>query len=162
MIWADTKTKEGHTHPASKDEHTVDLATGAIVVVTVQSANTGDSLSLPATLEQTQPSLVDMREPQVRPRSVDDKSNHRDETLKYCDEKNIWTYVSEPRRLRKWKGQAQKKRARANHRGVNGKRGEALWRRRAEPGREALALQLRREAAEAALKKSRQDLLAAA
>lgn len=53
-----TKIKDGRTHPAYKDEHAVDLDTGTIIAVTVQEAGTGDTQSLPVTLQQAQTNLV--------------------------------------------------------------------------------------------------------
>ena len=47
-----TKMKDGRTHLAYKDEHAVDLDTGAILAVTVQEADTGDTTSLPVTLRR--------------------------------------------------------------------------------------------------------------
>ena len=41
-----TKMKDGRTHLAHKAEHTVDLVTGAVVGVTVQGADTGDTASM--------------------------------------------------------------------------------------------------------------------
>ena len=38
-----TKMKDGRTHLAHKAEHAVDLETGAVVAVTVQDANEGDT-----------------------------------------------------------------------------------------------------------------------
>ena len=42
--------KDGRTHLAHKAEHAVDLDTGAIVGVTVQPANAGDTTTLVETL----------------------------------------------------------------------------------------------------------------
>jgi transposase len=41
-----TKTKDGRTHLAHKAEHAVDLDTGALLAVTVQGADVGDTTSL--------------------------------------------------------------------------------------------------------------------
>ena len=50
------KMKDGRTHRAHKAEHAVDLQTGAIVAVTVQEADQGDTttmqITLPEALEQ--------------------------------------------------------------------------------------------------------------
>jgi len=43
------KMKDGRTHLAHKAEHVVDLDTGALVAVTVQGADVGDTTSLVAT-----------------------------------------------------------------------------------------------------------------
>lgn len=45
-----TKMKDGRTHLAHKAEHAVDLETGAIVAVTVQDANDGDTTTMQETL----------------------------------------------------------------------------------------------------------------
>ncbi len=45
-----TKMKDGRTHLAHKAEHAVDLETGAVVAVTVQDADDGDTTTSIATL----------------------------------------------------------------------------------------------------------------
>jgi transposase len=45
-----TKIKDGHTHLAHKAEHAVDLDTGAVVAVTVQGADQGDTTTCIDTL----------------------------------------------------------------------------------------------------------------
>ena len=45
-----TKMKDGRTHLAHKAEHAVDLDTGAIVGVTVQGADQGDTTTIAETL----------------------------------------------------------------------------------------------------------------
>ncbi len=45
-----TKMKDGRTHLAHKAEHAVDLDTGAIVAVTVQDADDGDTSTMVETL----------------------------------------------------------------------------------------------------------------
>src|SRR5258708_19180358 len=47
-----TKMKDGRTHLAYKAEHAVDLETGAVVAVTVQPGDRGDTASMPSTLTQ--------------------------------------------------------------------------------------------------------------
>ena len=47
-----TKMKDGRTHLAHKAEHAVDLQTGAIVGVTVQGADQGDTTTIEATLPE--------------------------------------------------------------------------------------------------------------
>ena len=53
-----TKMKDGRTHVAHKAEHAVDLETGAIVGVTVQGADQGDT----TTIETTLPEAVEQLE----------------------------------------------------------------------------------------------------
>ncbi len=52
-----TKMKDGRTHLAHKAEHAVDMETGAVVAVTVQPADRGDTESLENTLEKAADSL---------------------------------------------------------------------------------------------------------
>ena len=47
-----TKMKDGRTHLAHKAEHAVDLDTGAVVAVTLQGADLGDTVTLDATLSE--------------------------------------------------------------------------------------------------------------
>src|ERR1700738_1524516 len=46
------KMKDGRTHLAHKAEHAVDLDTGAIVAVTLQGADQGDTTTLDVTLSE--------------------------------------------------------------------------------------------------------------
>ena len=52
-----TKLKDGRTHLAHKDEHAVDMDTGAVLAVTVQPADRDDRRSLPKTLDEAQDNL---------------------------------------------------------------------------------------------------------
>jgi transposase len=45
-----TKMKDGRTHLAHKAEHAVDMETGAVVAVTLQPANAGDTYTVHETL----------------------------------------------------------------------------------------------------------------
>jgi hypothetical protein len=56
--------KDGRTHLAHKAEHMVDLETGAIVAVTVQTMDGGDSASSKATLEEALDVIADVMEDQ--------------------------------------------------------------------------------------------------
>src|SRR5256712_1046117 len=47
-----TKMNDGRTHLAHKAEHAVDLDTGAIVGITVQGADEGDTTTIPTTLPE--------------------------------------------------------------------------------------------------------------
>ncbi len=47
-----TKMKDGRTHLAHKAEHAIDLETGAIVGITVQGANEGDTMTIQQTLPE--------------------------------------------------------------------------------------------------------------
>ena len=139
-----TKMKDGRTHMAYKAEQGVDLATGAVVGVTVQDASAGDSDTLLGTLvmaaeqvEAVQPDGPGVQE------VVSDKGYHSDKTLVTLDKVGVRSYVSEPDRGRRcWQdkktGQtppakhAAQKALYANRRRIRGDRGRGLLRRRGE------------------------------
>src|SRR5215813_11680558 len=85
-----TKMKDGRTHLAHKSEHAVDMATGAVVAVTLQPANRGDCQSFEVTLEEAQGVLSDVLEdessgeglsPEVLAEVVADKGYHSNSVL---------------------------------------------------------------------------------
>src|SRR6266853_1943727 len=55
-----TKMKDGRTHLAYKAEHAVDMETGAVVALTVQPADRGDTASMPATLSEAGCTVTEM------------------------------------------------------------------------------------------------------
>lgn len=57
-----TKMKDGRTHLAHKAEHAVDMETGAVVAVTLQPADRGDTTSIEQTLQQVDQNLVAVME----------------------------------------------------------------------------------------------------
>ena len=57
-----TKMKDGRTHLAHKQEHAVDMETGAVLAVTIQPANEGDTTTWRQTLEETYQNLNGVRE----------------------------------------------------------------------------------------------------
>ena len=130
-----TKMKDGRTHLAHKAEHTVDLETGAVVGVTVQGADTGDTASMVETLiaaaEQVEAVLPDA--PGIE-EVVGDKGYHSNETLADLKALGLRSYISEPNRGRRcWKGQPTARDAvHANRRRIRGVRGRRLLRCRGE------------------------------
>jgi hypothetical protein len=66
------KMKDGRTHLAHKAEHAVDLDTGAVVTVTLQGADQGDTTTVDETLSQAGTAVAELveREAELRP---DDK-----------------------------------------------------------------------------------------
>ncbi len=131
-----TKMKDGRTHLAHKAEHAVDLECGAIVAVTVQRADAGDTQTIQATLvmatEQLEATVgldaasdLDV---------VTDKGYHSNEVVTDLDALGVRTYISEPARGRRnWRGKAQAQRAvYANRRRIKGSRGQRLRRLRGE------------------------------
>ena len=138
-----TKMKDGRTHLAHKQEHAVDLQSRAILAVTIQGADTGDTSSVEATLEQTLANLAVMAEDEqasdrlhddLLREVVADKGYHSNQTL--CDwrQMELRSYMSEPDRGRRnWEGKPdQQKAVYANRRRIRGNRGKRLLRQRGE------------------------------
>ena len=135
-----TKMKDGRTHLAHKPEHGVDMKTGALVAVTLQPANRGDTTSLAETLQQTDANLVavmkdaaaaEQLNEQVLKELVADKGYHSNAVLTDCAEKEIRTYVSEPDRgPRNWKGKNTEEQATKAARESGGVRQSASDQRR--------------------------------
>ena len=138
-----TKMKDGRTHLAHKAEHAVDLKTGAIVAVTIQPANRGDTTSMTETLEQAGDSLVDVLtnadagakvSDAVLTEIVADKGYHSNAVLTQYHHPGIRTYISEPDRGRRhWAGKgAARDAVYANRRRIRGARGKRLMKQRGE------------------------------
>ena len=149
-----TRMKDGRTHFAEKCEHAVDLDTGAIVAVTVQGADCGDTESIWTTLGDAAKNLNKTKE-KIRSAQADEAdqpgtSHSRDllcevvadkgyHSRSICselaaDSKTIRSYISEPARGRlRWRGDtAARDAVYANRRRIRGKRGRALMRMRGE------------------------------
>ena len=75
-----TKMKNGRTHLAHKAEHAVDVETGAIVAVTLQGADAGDTTTIvetaTAAADQIADAQVDVAEPQALEEIIADKGYH--------------------------------------------------------------------------------------
>jgi transposase len=141
-----TKMKDGRTHLAHKAEHAVDMETGAVVGVTVQPANAGDTQTLQETLAQAteyiaivaeavnEASQVEMVEPEGPAEVVADKGYHSRKVVRELAEAEIRTYISEPERGRQhWTGREVEQQAvYANRRRIKGERGSRLQRQRGE------------------------------
>ena len=145
-----TKMKDGRTHLAHKAEHAVDMETGAIVAVTLQPANRGDTTSIEQTIQQVDRNLVAVMEDekacqelseQVLREVVADKGYHSNGVLKDQREREIRTYISEPDRGRRnWDGDPEARNAvYGNRRRIRGARGKRLMRRRGELGERSFA-----------------------
>lgn len=137
------KMKDGRTHLAHKAEHVVDLETGAIIAVTVQTTDGGDAASSKATLQEAMDVIADVMEdaeaaaalsPTVFAELVADKGYHSNAVLQAQAELGIRTYISEPRRgKRRWGGKEKARAAvHANRRRMRGEHGKRLSRRRGE------------------------------
>jgi transposase len=138
-----TKMKDGRTHLAHKAEHAVDMETGAIVAVTVQPADRGDTSSIEETVQEAMDVLADVLEDEEAAEQLDgellseivsDKGYHSNAVLTGLAQMGIRSYISEPKRGRRnWRGKAAAQHATyANRRRVRGSRGRRLLRRRGE------------------------------
>jgi transposase len=134
-----TKMKDGRTHLAHKAEHAIDLETGAIVGITVQGADEGDT----TTIQETPAEAVEQLEAvaavtddtvAVIEEVVADKGYHSRTTVHDLETLGIRTYISEPDRgPQSWTDQAAERDAvYANRRRIRGARGKRLLRRRGE------------------------------
>ena len=134
-----TKMKDGRTHLAHKAEHAVDLETGAVVAVTLQGADQGDTTTIEETLieaaEQLEAAAEEADEAvEELSEVVADKGYHSNPVLTDLAELELRSYVSEPERgRRKWGGkEAEQAATYANRRRIKGERGKRLMRLRAE------------------------------
>jgi transposase len=138
-----TKMKDGTTHLAHKQEHAVDMDSGAVLAVTIQPADQGDTTTWRQTIEETYQNLNAIKADErvsdrVHPDSVEeavmDKGYHSNETMIDFAELEIRTYVSEPDRgQRDWEGKhAERDAVYANRRRIRGKRGKKLSGKRGE------------------------------
>ena len=137
------KMKDGSTHLAHKAEHAVDLQTGAIVAVTLQGADLGDTTTLWNTMEESvenlrevtdDPQTAECIEGKIIAEVVADKGYHSNDTCRDLAEVEIRSYVSEPDKGRRdWEGKSVERDAvYANRRRIRGHRGKALLRKRGE------------------------------
>jgi transposase len=137
-----TKMKDGRTHLAHKEEHAVDLDSGAVVAVTIVPASAGDTATIEGTLDAAVQNLDDAREiagdesqREGEPEeAVADKGYHAKMVLLSLQQEGWRTYIAEPQRGRqRWAGQeAHRAAVYANRRRKNGRRGRALMRLRGE------------------------------
>jgi len=137
-----TKMKDGRTHLAHKAEHAIDMETGALVAVTLQGANLGDTTTVHNTVASSKENLSRAaREPEARKNmkplreTICDKGYHGSECLiKLQSEQHLNTYIAEPKRgRRKWKHKQEQQHATyANRHHIKSERGKALMRKRGE------------------------------
>ena len=136
-----TKMKDGRTHLAHKQEHGVDMDTGAVVAVTLHGGATGDTTTIEGTLEAAKHNLEQARQEageesksEEPEEAVADKGYHSRRVMLDLQEAGCRTYISEPRRgPQHWEGQlAERNAVYANRRRKNGPRGQRLQRRRGE------------------------------
>jgi len=130
-----TKMKDGRTHLAHKAEHAVDLTSGALLAVTLQPANEGDTTTIHKTLEEAQTAAREINEAGVE-EVVADKGYHSGAVLLEVHDQAIRSYIPEPERgRRKWQGAGkadEQKRTYENRRRVRGDRNKRLQKLRSE------------------------------
>ena len=143
------KMKDGSTHLAHKAEHAVDLDTGAVVPVTLQAADLGDTTTIEETLAEAAVAVAELvvreadlhpdEEPQVNVEGIEelvaDKGYHSGAVLEQIKEKEVRTYIPEKKQAgkRHWKGKHGEQQAvYQNRQRVRGKYGKSLLRRRGE------------------------------
>ena len=134
-----TKMKDGRTHLSHKTEQAVDMATGAIVAVTIDGADQGDTKTIRKTLAEARSQIESIRRGTDACQGglqevVADKGYHSSAVLREVESAGIRSYISEPDRgRRKWKGDLTARRAvYANRRRNRGERGKRMQRLRGE------------------------------
>ena len=143
------KMKDGSTHLAHKAEHAVDMETGAVVAVTLQEANLGDTTTVKETLAEAGETVARLieREADTTPLEapkvnlggieelVADKGYHSGPVLEEAKAAGVRTYIPEKEQAgqRHWEGKEQQQRAvYQNRRRVRSPKGKRLLRRRGE------------------------------
>jgi len=143
------KMKDGRTHLAHKAEHAVDMDTGAVVAVTLQPADRGDTTTLDETLCEAGEQVAEQigREAELRPKEepkvnlggieelVTDKGYHSGAVVKRVKSYEVRSYIPEKKQKgrRHWQGQRVEQQAvYENRRRVRGEYGKSLLRRRGE------------------------------
>ena len=119
-----TKMKDHRTHLAHKAEHAVDLETGAVVAVTVQDADAGDTSTSVETLieaaEQVETVVPDGDGVQE---VVGDKGYHSNQVMVDLEAIGIRSYISEPDRGRRtWEEQPEAARPRLSQPSADSRR----------------------------------------
>src|SRR5277367_3553248 len=132
------KMKDGRTHLAYKAEHAVDLETGALVAVTLQDADQGDTTTIIETViaaaEQSEDAQAEIQAPQPLAEIIADKGYHSNETMIELATVGLRSYVAEPNRGRRdWSEEpAARTLVYANRRRLRGARGRRLMHQRGE------------------------------
>ena len=141
-----TKMKDGRTHLAHKAEHAVDLKSGAVLAVTVQEGDAGDTTTGVETLAQAGENVAELigtEKPSQKPKAhlkgieelVADKGYHSGAVLVNLQDAQVRTYIAEKKQPghRHWGGKGEEQQAvYANRRRVKGAYGQRLLRKRGE------------------------------
>src|SRR5580700_6485448 len=121
------KMKDGSTHLAHKAEHAVDLDTGAVVAVTLQAADQGDTTTLDETLCEAGMAVAELVRREAELQSDDkpkvnvdgieevvaDKGYHSSAVVQRMKSYDVRSYIPEKRQKgqRHWKGKAEEQQA---------------------------------------------------
>jgi transposase len=144
-----TKMKDGSTHLAHKAEHAVDMDTGAVVAVTLQEADLGDTTTVKETLAEAGTAVAELieREAVTRPAEkpqvnlggveevVADKGYHSGPVLQEMQAAGVRTYIPEKQQAgkRHWVGKEQERAVvYANRQRLQRPKGKQLLRKRGE------------------------------
>jgi transposase len=144
-----TRMKDGRTHLAYKAEHAVDLDSGAVVAVTIQPGDRGDTSSMRTSLAEAGRAVTSLAGQSAQPgaagpiaavnevgveRVVADKGYHSKRGLRALAEVGVQSVVAEPERKRqRWRNQAAEQEAvYANRRRLQTKTAKGLMNRRGE------------------------------
>src|SRR5215472_6488749 len=142
------RMKDGSTHMAHKAEHAVDMESGAVIAVTLQAADQGDTTTIHETLSEAGEAVAELvvreaeKSPEAKPQVhvngiteiVADKGYHSGPTMVALEQLDVRSYIPEPkRRRRKWEGKSEEQQALyGNRRRVSGHHGKQLLKKRGE------------------------------
>jgi transposase len=143
------KMKDGRTHLAHKAEHAVDLDTGAVLAVTLQAADQGDTTTLDETLCEAGMTVAELvrREAELQPDGkprvnvagieelVADKGYHSGAVVQRMKSYDVRSYIPDKQQKgrRHWEGKAEQQQAvYRNRQRVRSSYGKSLLRRRGE------------------------------
>jgi transposase len=141
-----TKMKDDRTHLAHKAEHAVDLKTGAVLAVTLQEADQGDTTTVIETVAEAGENVAELigteaanEKPKMHLRGIEevvtDKGYHSGAMLVMLKNAEVRTYIPEKKQKgqRHWDGKGEQQLAvYENRRRVNGANGKRLLRKRGE------------------------------
>ena len=141
-----TKMKDGRTHLAHKAEHAVDMETGAIVAVTLQEADQGDTTTVMETLIEAGENVAELigteapgQESKVHWKGIEevvaDKGYHSGAMLVEMKNAEVRTYIPEKKQSgqRHWEGKHEQQQAvYENRQRLNRAYGKQLLRKRGE------------------------------
>ena len=130
--WMSPSDPDARIHKA---EHAVDLTSGALLALTLQPADQGDTTTIHKTLEEAQTVARELNGAGVE-EVVADKGYHSGAVLTEVHEQEIRSYIPEPERGRRnWQGEGkaeEQKRTYENRRRVRGDRNKRLQKLRSE------------------------------